>query len=65
MPEKIIEKLENKIKETNFDSISDYLIYVLKQVLEKETESNSKREVSYSKEEEEAVKRRLKELGYI
>ena len=65
LPEKLIEKLENKIKETDFDSISDYLIYVLKQVLEKETESNSKREVSYSKEEEEAVKRRLKELGYI
>ena len=65
LPEELTEKLENKIKERNFDSISDYIIYVLKQVLEKETESNSKRELSYSKEEEQAVKNRLKELGYI
>ena len=65
LPEELAEKLENKIKETDFGSVSDYLIYVLKQVLEKETESSSKRELSYSKEEEKAVKDRLKELGYI
>ena len=64
LPEELEEKLKNKIKETNFDSISDYLIYILKQVLEKETES-SRKEQPYSEEEEQAVKNRLKELGYI
>ncbi len=64
LPEELEEKLKNKIKETDFDSVSDYLIYILKQVLEKETES-SRKEQSYSEEEEQAVKRRLKELGYI
>ncbi len=64
LSEELIEKLENKIKETDFDSITDYILYLLKQVLEKEGDVD-KKELAYSKEEEEAVKKRLKELGYI
>ena len=65
LPEEIVEKLENKIKETDFDSISDYLTYIIKQVLEKNEGLVDKKEFSYSKEEEQAVRSRLKELGYL
>lgn len=56
----IYEQIENKIKGTEFNSVSKYVEYVLKQVLEK----TSEKEV-YSKEEEEQVKKRLKGLGYL
>ena len=56
-------KLEKKIKQTEFGSISEYIIYILEKVTS--DVSNSEAEQAYTKEEEEAVKRRLKELGYV
>jgi Arc/MetJ-type ribon-helix-helix transcriptional regulator len=62
LPEEVIQKLENKIRETDFENISEYINYVLDQVLE---ESKEQTKTAYTEEEEEAVKNRLKELGYI
>jgi Arc/MetJ-type ribon-helix-helix transcriptional regulator len=62
LPEEVIQKLETKIRETDFESISEYINYVLNQVLE---ESKEQTKTAYTEEEEEAVKNRLKEVGYI
>jgi len=50
-----------KIIKTNsqFSTVSDYVNYVLKEILHKENDEG------YSKEEEELIKKRLEDLGYL
>jgi len=56
-------KLEKKSKETEFNSLNEYINYILKQVTSDTNSSDD--EQAYTKEEEAAVKKRLKELGYV
>ena len=59
IPKDLAEKLEKRAKESDFDSLSDYINYVLRQILSK-IESKG-----FSKEDEEKVKQKLKDLGYL
>ena len=61
LPKSIVEKIEKRLKQTGFDSVSSYISYVLEEVL---SEDNEEEEV-FSKEDEERVKERLKSLGYL
>ncbi len=61
IPTTLYKKIEEKIKGTEFSSVSSYVTKVLREALSKEEE---KKEV-FSKEDEEKVKERLKALGYI
>ena len=63
IPNKLKIKLEIKIKETKFSSLSEYINYILEQVTSDTSFSND--EQAYTKEEEVAVKKRLEELGYV
>lgn len=66
IPEDLRKKLEIKIKETNFKSIQDYILYILKQIVsEKKMEISSSREQVYTKEEEDNIKKNLEDLGYL
>lgn len=59
IPPDLAEKLEKRAKESDFDSLSDYINYVLRQILSKiESEGSSKKD-------EEKVKQKLKDLGYF
>jgi len=61
IPKKLYEKIMNEIKDSSeFKSAEDFVTYVLEQVLEEEEE-----ESVYSEEEEEAIKDRLRSLGYL
>ncbi|MFQ6083054.1 MAG: CopG family transcriptional regulator [Candidatus Aminicenantia bacterium] len=61
IPTSLYQKIEEKIKGTEFSSVSSYITKVLRETLFKE---ESKEQV-FSKEDEEKVKERLKALGYI
>ena len=61
--DKLKTKLETKIRETEFDSLSEYINYILKQVAQ--DTDNTEKESAYSEEEDEAVKKRLEEMGYV
>lgn len=61
IPTSLYKKIEEKIKGTEFSSVSSYVTKVLRESLAR-TEEN--REV-FSPEEEEKIKERLKALGYI
>ncbi|MGB9835770.1 MAG: CopG family transcriptional regulator [Candidatus Saccharicenans sp.] len=61
IPTSLYKKIEEKIKGTEFNSVSSYVTKVLRESLLKEEES---KEV-FSAEEEEKIKERLKALGYI
>lgn len=61
IPTSLYEKVKEKIEGTEFASVSDYVTYALKEILaEKEEE-----EESFTKEDEEKIKERLRALGYI
>jgi Arc/MetJ-type ribon-helix-helix transcriptional regulator len=64
VPKPLVEKIKERMKGTGFPSVSSYVTYVLRQVLSSiEEEERSKQ--AFTKEEEEQVKRRLRDLGYI
>ena len=66
IPKKLAESIEKKVKETDFNSVSDYVVYVLNQVVsEEKIETDEKNKQVYSEEDEAAIKKNLKDLGYM
>ena len=61
IPASLFKKIEEKIKGTEIESVSDYVTKALRENLAKEQGS----EDAFSKEDEEKVKERLKALGYL
>lgn len=61
IPVWIFTKIEDRLPKTRFTSVSDYVTYVLTQVV---TEQHDK-ERTFTPEDEEKVKERLRALGYI
>jgi len=62
IPMPLAEKIKKRIKGTEFDSISSYVIYVLAEVISSVEEDS---EETFNKEDEEKVKDRLRALGYL
>ena len=62
IPIPLFKKIEERIKGTEFSSVSSYVTYVLREITAEEDKKNSD---SFSKEDEEKVKSRLKALGYL
>ena len=64
IPKPLVEKIKERMKGTGFSSVSSYVTYVLRQIISSiEEEQRSKQ--AFTKEEEEKVKQRLRDLGYI
>ncbi len=61
IPIQLYERIIERLKETDFTSVSDYVTYVLREVLS----SLEEEEEVFTKEEEEKVKDRLRALGYL
>ena len=59
IPKSLFEKIKERIKRTEFASVSDYVRYVLTELLSEGEEEH------FSKENEEKIKARLRALGYI
>ena len=57
IPEDIYKKIEARVEDSEFKNVEEYIIYILERVIEK-LESKEKNE------EEEEIKRRLRDLGY-
>ena len=58
LPAELYSQIEERAKSTGFNSIDDYVVFILEEVIKDEGE------VVISKEDEEEVKRRLRALGY-
>jgi Arc/MetJ-type ribon-helix-helix transcriptional regulator len=61
IPTPLFKKVEERIKDTGFTSVSSYVTYVLREIVSEEEEEAE----PFSKEDEERVKERLKALGYL
>lgn len=59
----MISKIEARLEETGFESVDNYVTFVLEEVI-KEVEDEEPEEV-FSEEDEEKVKGRLRALGYL
>jgi len=59
LPDGLYEKIEERVNNTEFNSVDEYVIFVMEEVLKDEDEP------ALSEEDEEEVKKRLKALGYL
>jgi len=62
IPNSLFKKLEEKIKGTSFVSVSNYVTFLLREIM---AETEQRHKEPFSKEEEEKVTDRLRALGYI
>jgi len=67
IPKVLADKIKKRIEGTGFNSVSSYVVYILRQVvsnIEKDGKEDNKKE-AFSRKDEEEVKKRLKSLGYL
>lgn len=65
IPKPLAEKIKKRIKGTGFNSVSSYVTYVMRQVISNIEEKENKKGEAFSRKDEEAVKARLRSLGYL
>jgi len=63
IPTQLHRKIKERIEGTGFTSVSDYVTFVLREVIANLEEE--KKEEAFTPEEERKVKERLKALGYL
>jgi len=64
IPKPLADKIKERMKGTGFASVSSYVTYIIRQVLSS-IEEDKRSKQAFTKEEEEKVKQRLRDLGYI
>ncbi|MFP3975843.1 MAG: CopG family transcriptional regulator [Chloroflexota bacterium] len=64
LPADLYNRVEERVKVTEFGSVEEYVTFVLEEVLKEEDEEESA-SGGFSEEEEEEVKKRLRALGYL
>ena len=60
LPKSLVEKISKRVAGSEFKSVSEYVVFVLEQVVAKLEEKSS-----ISKQDEEKIEQRLKDLGYL
>ena len=63
IPKTLVKKLRASIKDTNFTSLTQYIISLIRKALVESEETGA--EKAYTEKEEEIIKKRLRGLGYI
>ena len=61
LPADLYGKIEERVRATDFESVDEYVEFVMEEVVKEEEEE----EKAFSEEEEREVKKRLKDLGYL
>ncbi len=64
IPLPLAKKIKTRMEGTGFTSVSSYVTYVLRQVISS-MEEEEREKKSFSKDDEEKVKDRLRALGYL
>lgn len=58
-------KLKKRMKDTEFKTLSEYVNFILEEVLSSLEDQDDEGDVEYTEEDEEKVKQRLRDLGYL
>jgi len=62
IPKKLYEQIKELVKDTGFSSVTDFIVYVLRDIV---ASGKLREETGIPKEEIEAIRKRLKMLGYL
>lgn len=62
--DEVLDRIEERLPQTDFDSSSEYVEYVLRELLNK-LEEKQKKEKEEEDVDEEKVRERLRSLGYL
>lgn len=62
IPKVLYNNIQHIIKDTGFSSVTDFIVYVLRDVISTKSEDNS---VFLNRDEVETIRKRLKSLGYL
>ena len=63
LPAELCDKIEERVRATEFQSVEGYVMYVMEEILREE--ESEEEEPTFSEAEEEEVKKRLRALGYL
>ncbi|MBP8626165.1 MAG: hypothetical protein KBI10_05705 [Syntrophorhabdales bacterium] len=63
IPKALYKNIQEIIKDTGFSSATDFIVYVLRDIISMKASSSNG--PSLNKDEIEAIKRKLKSLGYL
>lgn len=61
----LLNKIEKRIQDTEFKTAQDYISFVLEEVIKDDDDQEDNLEETFSEEDEEKIKGRLKALGYL
>jgi hypothetical protein len=61
IPTSLYMSIQERIKETGFDSVDQYVTYVLREIMADDVAED----VSISRDDEERIRERLRSLGYL
>lgn len=64
LPEEMYKKVEGRLADSDFNTVDDYVAFVVQAVLDK-TATNDAPEESAPEEDDAAVRKRLQDLGYL
>ena len=62
IPRTLYNSLKNQINETGFNSVTDFIVYLLRDIV---ASGRVDKDISLTKEEISLIKKRLKTLGYL
>lgn len=63
IPDELYEKIEKNLEDFGFKTVDEYIAFVLEEVLKNDDDSGE--EQVFSEDEEEMIKKRLRDLGYL
>ena len=61
----LAKRLHKRLKETECKTLSEYVNFILEEVINSLEEQEAEEDIEYTEEEEEKVKQRLRDLGYL
>lgn len=64
IPSSLFDRVEKRLPKTDFSSVSDYVSYLVREVLNSIEEDETKAK-PFTDEEEKEIEERLRNLGYI
>lgn len=65
IPRILYNQLSDIVAGTGFNSVTDFIIYVMRDLVSTPTQADSSQKGELTKEEIEAIRKRLKTLGYL
>ena len=64
IPNDLAEELKKRAEDKGFSSLSNYVVYILRQVISR-IDQEQKKDEAASEEDEEKIKDRLRKMGYL